>query len=218
MKQPLVGIVMGSASDYETLASAEDILNEFGVDYEIAVVSAHRTPKLMYEYADKALSRGLKVIIAGAGGAAHLPGMLSSLTTLPVLGVPIESKALKGMDSLLSIVQMPGGIPTATFAIGTAGATNAALFAIQILALEDARLKKQLTKFREDRARLALKGNETVQKRVKGRAANSTNNRHETSAKKNTANSRHENYRSGAPPVRPNSRKSGRSAKRSKRT
>jgi len=171
MKQPLVGIVMGSASDYETLASAEDILNEFGVDYEIAVVSAHRTPNLMYEYADNALSRGLKVIIAGAGGAAHLPGMLSSLTTLPVLGVPIESKALKGMDSLLSIVQMPGGIPTATFAIGTAGATNAALFAVQILALEDSRLKKQLTKFREERAKLALKGNETVQKRVKGSTA-----------------------------------------------
>jgi 5-(carboxyamino)imidazole ribonucleotide mutase len=214
MKQPVVGIVMGSASDYETLASAEDILNEFGVHYEIAVVSAHRTPKLMYEYADKAQSRGLKVIIAGAGGAAHLPGMLSSLTTVPVLGVPIESKALKGMDSLLSIVQMPGGIPTATFAIGTAGATNAALFAIQILALEDSKLKRQLSEFREERAKLALKGNETVQKRVKGLA---TSKKTTIAAKKNKTKNSDEDHRNGTPTVRPNSRKAGRSSKGTKR-
>ena len=186
MKKPLVGIVMGSASDYETLSAAEDILNDFAVPYEIEVVSAHRTPKLMYKYADSALDRGLKVIIAGAGGAAHLPGMLSSLTTLPVLGVPIESKALKGMDSLLSIVQMPGGIPTATFAIGTAGATNAALFAVQILALNDPDLKKQLLKFREKRAQLALKGNETVQRRIKGRSGGNGSAAKKASERKET--------------------------------
>ena len=134
---------MGSESDYETLRLAEDVLEQFGVAYEISVTSAHRTPEVMYEYARSAQSRGLKVIIAGAGGAAHLPGMVSALTTLPVLGVPIETRALKGMDSLLSIVQMPGGIPTATFAIGTSGATNAALFAVQILALSDNELRSK---------------------------------------------------------------------------
>lgn len=169
MKEPLVGIVMGSSSDYETLVSAEDVLNDFDVAYEIAVVSAHRTPKLMFEYATSAASRGLEVIIAGAGGAAHLPGMLSSLTTLPVLGVPVETKSLKGMDSLLSIVQMPGGVPTATFAIGTAGATNAALFAVQILALHNPILKKRVAQYRKEKSNQALKGNETVQKRIKAR-------------------------------------------------
>jgi 5-(carboxyamino)imidazole ribonucleotide mutase len=165
-KTPQIGIIMGSASDYETLAQAEEILQQFDIPYEISVVSAHRTPKLMYEYASTAASRGLQVIIAGAGGAAHLPGMVSSLTELPVLGVPIESKALKGIDSLLSIVQMPAGIPTATFAIGTAGATNAALFALQILALNNSALAKKLTANRESRAKSALRGNETVQKRL----------------------------------------------------
>ena len=125
MGTPLVGIVMGSASDHETMAKAEEVLREFGVPYEISVVSAHRMPEEMFEYAKTAEARGLKVIVAGAGGAAHLPGMVSSLTTLPVLGVPIQSRALSGLDSLLSIVQMPGGVPTATFAIGAAGATNA---------------------------------------------------------------------------------------------
>lgn len=165
-KRPVVGIIMGSSSDYETLSHAEEILQQFNVKYEISVVSAHRTPKLMYEYATSAADRGLLVIIAGAGGAAHLPGMVSSLTTLPVLGVPIESKALKGIDSLLSIVQMPAGVPTATFAIGTAGATNAAIFAVQILAIKDPNLAKRLTVFIKDRASLALKGNEKVQKRI----------------------------------------------------
>jgi 5-(carboxyamino)imidazole ribonucleotide mutase len=137
---PRVGIVMGSDSDYETLSAAEAVLREHGVPHEVEVVSAHRTPERMYEYAKTAEARGLKVIIAGAGGAAHLPGMISSLTPLPVLGVPVQSKALSGLDSLLSIVQMPAGVPTATFAIGKAGATNAGLFAVQILALSDARL------------------------------------------------------------------------------
>jgi 5-(carboxyamino)imidazole ribonucleotide mutase len=167
MSKPIVGIVMGSESDYETLQLAEEILVEFNIPYEVSVVSAHRTPKTMYEYAVRARERGLKVIIAGAGGAAHLPGMISSLTTLPVLGVPMESRALKGLDSLLSIVQMPGGVPTATFAIGSAGATNAALFAVQILSLEDKHLSDRLTQYREKRAQSALAGNETVQKRMK---------------------------------------------------
>lgn len=141
---PLVGIVMGSDSDYETLSAAESVLRDFAVPHEVEVVSAHRTPERMYEYAKTAADRGLRVIIAGAGGAAHLPGMISSLTTLPVLGVPVLSKALSGVDSLLSIVQMPAGVPTATFAIGTAGATNAGLFAVQILATSDAALAKKL--------------------------------------------------------------------------
>lgn len=160
---------MGSESDYDTLKHAEDILSEFGVPYEISVVSAHRTPKLMYEYATSAEVRGLKLIIAAAGGAAHLPGMVSSLTTLPVLGVPVESRALKGVDSLLSIVQMPGGIPTATFAIGPSGALNAGLFAIQILSLNDEVLRRSIAAFRESRANKAVAGNKTVQARLKGR-------------------------------------------------
>jgi len=167
MTNPKVGIVMGSESDYDTLQHAEEILIEFGVPYEINVVSAHRTPKLMYKYASEAEERGLQVIIAGAGGAAHLPGMVSALTILPVLGVPVETKALKGMDSLLSIVQMPGGIPTATFAIGAAGARNAGLFAVQILANHDKKLRAALTEDRKKRADKAVAGNAVVQKRLK---------------------------------------------------
>jgi 5-(carboxyamino)imidazole ribonucleotide mutase len=162
-----VGIVMGSSSDYETMKHAEDILVDFGVAYEISVVSAHRTPKLMYEYAEQAASKGLKVIIAGAGGAAHLPGMISALTPLPVLGVPVKSRALNGLDSLLSIVQMPGGVPTATFAVGDSGATNAALFAIRMLALNDSALAAKLDQFIAKKAKQALEGNSTVQARIK---------------------------------------------------
>jgi 5-(carboxyamino)imidazole ribonucleotide mutase len=158
---------MGSDSDYETLKLAEDILIDFAISYEISVTSAHRTPDVMYEYAKTAVNRGLKIIIAGAGGAAHLPGMVSSMTPLPVLGVPIQSKALSGLDSLLSIVQMPAGVPTATFAIGNAGATNAALFAIRMLALNDAALAERLKLFVENKAKAALSGNEKVQARLK---------------------------------------------------
>ncbi|MCC7462128.1 MAG: 5-(carboxyamino)imidazole ribonucleotide mutase [Gammaproteobacteria bacterium] len=132
--KPLVGIIMGSSSDWETLQPAAEQLTRLGVPHEVRVVSAHRTPDLLFEYASTAAGRGLEVLIAGAGGAAHLPGMTASKTTLPVLGVPVQSKALNGLDSLLSIVQMPAGVPVATFAIGTAGATNAALFAAAILA------------------------------------------------------------------------------------
>jgi 5-(carboxyamino)imidazole ribonucleotide mutase len=164
MRTPLVGIVMGSASDHETLAKAEEILFEFDVPYEIAVVSAHRMPEEMYDYAKSAAARGLKVIIAGAGGAAHLPGMVSALTTLPVLGVPVQSRALSGLDSLLSIVQMPAGVPTATFAIGPAGATNAGLFAVKILALSDPALATKLATHRETLREKARAGNEEVQR------------------------------------------------------
>jgi 5-(carboxyamino)imidazole ribonucleotide mutase len=146
--RPVAGIIMGSISDWETMQYAAKVLNDFGVAHETKVVSAHRTPELLYQYASTAESRGLRCIIAGAGGAAHLPGMTASLTTLPVLGVPVESKALKGIDSLLSIVQMPGGVPVATFAIGRAGATNAALFAVSLLAAGNASLTKQLKAFR----------------------------------------------------------------------
>ncbi|MDQ8179634.1 5-(carboxyamino)imidazole ribonucleotide mutase [Pelagicoccus sp. SDUM812005] len=149
-KTPLVGIIMGSNSDWPTLSQAADVLDSFAVPYEAEVVSAHRTPEKMYDYAKTAKARGLKCIIAGAGGAAHLPGMVSALTTLPVLGVPVESKALKGLDSLLSIVQMPGGVPTATFAIGAAGAKNAALYAVSILALGDDSLSHKLDTFRDE--------------------------------------------------------------------
>jgi 5-(carboxyamino)imidazole ribonucleotide mutase len=149
-EQPLIGVVMGSKSDWETLKHADQVLTEFGVPHECRIVSAHRTPAEMSEYAREAESRGLKVIIAGAGGAAHLPGMIASQTTLPVLGVPVESHALKGLDSLLSIVQMPGGVPVGTLAIGKAGATNAALLAIAILATSDAGLRSKLAKFRAD--------------------------------------------------------------------
>jgi 5-(carboxyamino)imidazole ribonucleotide mutase len=146
---PAVGIIMGSQSDWPTLKGAAELLDQLGIAYESRIVSAHRTPDRLYKYATDAASRGLKLIIAGAGGAAHLPGMTASMTTLPVLGVPIETKALKGMDSLLSIVQMPGGVPVATFAIGEAGAKNAALHAAAILALSDAALAKRLAKWRK---------------------------------------------------------------------
>ncbi|HET7025239.1 MAG TPA: 5-(carboxyamino)imidazole ribonucleotide mutase [Gemmatimonadales bacterium] len=146
--QPLVGIVMGSDSDWETLEHSAKVLTEFGVPFEHRVVSAHRTPDLLAEYAREARGRGLACVIAGAGGAAHLPGMLASHTTVPVLGVPVRSRALQGLDSLLSIVQMPAGIPVATFAIGEAGARNAALFAVALLARTDPALQARLDDFR----------------------------------------------------------------------
>ena len=142
--KPVVGIVMGSRSDWETLRPAAETLEKLGVPHEVRVVSAHRTPDLLFEYASTAESRGIQVIIAGAGGAAHLPGMLAAKTTLPVLGVPVQSKALNGLDSLLSIVQMPAGVPVPTFAIGVAGATNAALSTTAILALSDPALGQTL--------------------------------------------------------------------------
>ena len=143
-----IGVVMGSDSDWPTLQAAAKLLEEFGVAYEARVVSAHRTPKLLCEYAETARARGLKAIIAGAGGAAHLPGMIAAMTPVPVLGVPVQSRALSGLDSLLSIVQMPRGSPVATFAIGEAGAANAALLAIALLANEDAELAARLDAFR----------------------------------------------------------------------
>jgi 5-(carboxyamino)imidazole ribonucleotide mutase len=147
---PVVGVIMGSQSDWPTLEKAAQTLSDFGVNWESKVVSAHRTPDLLYQYAQSAKDRGLKCIIAGAGGAAHLPGMAAAMTPLPVLGVPIKSKALNGVDSLLSIVQMPAGIPTATFAIGDAGAVNAALFAVSMLASAgDAELAQKLNDFRQ---------------------------------------------------------------------
>ena len=144
----LVGIVMGSRSDWDTLEKAAHLLDELGIAYETRVVSAHRTPDLMFEYAGNAAGRGLKAIIAGAGGAAHLPGMLAAKTRLPVLGVPVKSRALNGLDSLLSIVQMPKGVPVATFAIGAAGAANAALFAAALLAVADADIARRLETWR----------------------------------------------------------------------
>lgn len=150
--KPLVGIVMGSDSDWPTMQAAAVMLKDFGVPFETRVVSAHRTPDLLFEYAEGALGRGLQAIIAGAGGAAHLPGMLAAKTIVPVLGVPVQSKALSGKDSLLSIVQMPKGIPVATFAIGEAGAANAALFAVAQLATGDAALAAKLTAFRKAQA------------------------------------------------------------------
>jgi 5-(carboxyamino)imidazole ribonucleotide mutase len=154
--KPLVGIIMGSASDWETMRPATEMLDRLGIAHEVRVVSAHRTPDLLFEYAASAQQRGLEVIIAGAGGAAHLPGMTASKTTLPVLGVPVQSKALNGMDSLLSIVQMPAGVPVATFAIGGPGATNAALFAASILALRHAPVDAALKKYRETQTRDVL--------------------------------------------------------------
>src|SRR5687768_5368809 len=148
--QPLVAVIMGSKSDWETMQYADKVLADFGVAHECEIVSAHRTPAWLTEFATSAESRGLQVIIAGAGGAAHLPGMVAAQTTLPVLGVPVESATLKGMDSLLSIVQMPAGIPVGTLAIGKAGATNAGLLAISILALSRPELHEKLSKFRED--------------------------------------------------------------------
>lgn len=146
--QPLVGIIMGSTSDWETMRHAADVLDALGVPHETKVVSAHRTPRRLVDYAEGAAGRGLKVVIAGAGGAAHLPGMAASMTRLPVLGVPVESKALSGMDSLLSIVQMPAGIPVGTLAIGRAGAVNAGLMAAAILAVSDDALAARLDTWR----------------------------------------------------------------------
>lgn len=147
-EKPVVGIIMGSQSDWATMKCAADALEALGVPFETAIVSAHRTPDRLYDYAKSAKKRGLKVIIAGAGGAAHLPGMAASMTPLPVLGVPVESKAMKGLDSLLSIAQMPGGIPVGTLAIGEAGAKNAGLLAAAILAITDASLAKRLDAYR----------------------------------------------------------------------
>jgi 5-(carboxyamino)imidazole ribonucleotide mutase len=157
MAKPLVGLIMGSSSDWETMQHAAATLEALGVPFEKRVVSAHRTPKLMVSYAESAEKRGLKLIIAGAGGAAHLPGMTASLTTLPVLGVPVESKALKGLDSLLSIAQMPGGVPVATFAVGKAGAINAGLFAASLLAQSDAKTRREWLRFRNTQTKKVLR-------------------------------------------------------------
>jgi len=153
---PLVGVVMGSASDYDTMAPACEILSELGIPYEARVVSAHRTPDWLFAYAEQAAGRGLRAIIAGAGGAAHLPGMLAAKTLVPVLGVPVVATALNGMDALLSIVQMPAGVPVATFAIGKPGAANAALFAAQLLAAHDDSLRERLAARRSAKADEAL--------------------------------------------------------------
>ncbi|WMY91427.1 5-(carboxyamino)imidazole ribonucleotide mutase [Snodgrassella communis] len=156
MSTPLIGIIMGSNSDYPVMQQAEQFLQQFSIPYEIRVVSAHRTPDLMFEYAENARARGLKAIIAGAGGAAHLPGMVAAKTTVPVLGVPVPSKYLRGEDSLLSIVQMPKGVPVATFAIGEAGAANAALFAISLLANDNPELAQKLADFRKNQKQSVL--------------------------------------------------------------
>src|SRR5215212_4945079 len=156
LQTPLVGIIMGSDSDLPVMQAAADILRYFEIDFELTVVSAHRTPQRMFDYASSAKQRGLKVIIAGAGGAAHLPGMTASMTPLPVLGVPVESKALKGLDSLLSIAQMPGGVPVGTLAIGKPGAINAALLATAILGLTDAGVKKKLDAWRAKQTKKVL--------------------------------------------------------------
>ena len=153
---PKVGVIMGSTSDWETMKHTCDVLDELQVAYEKKVVSAHRTPDLMFDYAETARERGIEVIIAGAGGAAHLPGMVAAKTTLPVIGVPVQSKALNGLDSLLSIVQMPGGVPVATVAIGKAGATNAGLLAAQILSIHDQALANRLTERREQTKQAVL--------------------------------------------------------------
>ena len=152
---PIISIIMGSSSDWEPMQKAADILDKFQVPYEKKVVSAHRTPDLMFKHAEEARDRGIKIIIAGAGGAAHLPGMVAAKTTLPVIGVPVKSRALSGLDSLYSIVQMPGGVPVATMAIGEAGATNAALTALRILSIEDSTIAEQLSHFQEDQGKLA---------------------------------------------------------------
>lgn len=154
--KPLVGVVMGSNSDWEVMKNTCQALEDLGIAYEAKVVSAHRTPDLLYQYAEQARTRGLKCIIAGAGGAAHLPGMLAAKTTIPVLGVPVNSRYLKGMDSLLSIVQMPKGIPVATFAIGEAGAANAGLYAASILSIEDQTIADKLQAFRTKQAETVL--------------------------------------------------------------
>ena len=154
--KPIVAIIMGSNSDWQTMENTAKIVEVFGIPYEAKVVSAHRTPDLMFEFAENARKNGFKIIIAGAGGAAHLPGMVASKTTLPVLGVPIPTKHLEGQDSLLSIVQMPKGIPVATFAIGEAGASNAGLFAVSMLAESDEEVQKKLNKFRSNQVDMVL--------------------------------------------------------------
>ncbi|MBK8257006.1 MAG: 5-(carboxyamino)imidazole ribonucleotide mutase [Polyangiaceae bacterium] len=155
-EKPLVGVIMGSKSDWETMRHADEVLTRFGVPHECKVVSAHRTPDWMAQYAKSAEERGLKVIIAGAGGAAHLPGMVASFTVLPVLGVPVQSHALNGLDSLLSIVQMPGGVPVGTMAIGKAGATNAGLLAVRMLGTSNADLAEKLRAFAKEQAEKVL--------------------------------------------------------------
>ncbi len=152
----LVGVIMGSKSDWPTMKNATDMLDEFGVTYEVKVVSAHRTPDLMFEYAETAQDKGLEVIIAGAGGSAHLPGMVASKTIVPVLGVPVQSKALSGQDSLLSIVQMPGGIPVGTLAIGESGAKNAGILAAQIVGNHDEKVRHKVAKFRSEQTQSVL--------------------------------------------------------------
>ncbi len=159
-QSPLVGIVMGSKSDWPTMQMAANCLSEFAVAHECRVVSAHRTPEWMVQYAKEADSRGLKILIAGAGGAAHLPGMIAALTPLPVLGVPVQSRALSGLDSLLSIVQMPGGVPVGTLAIGESGAKNAALLAVRILAVEDALLRDKLNQFIANQTKKVMEDNQ----------------------------------------------------------
>ena len=156
MAEPLVGVIMGSRSDWDTMSHVVQTLDELGVPAETRVVSAHRTPDLLFEYASSAAERGLKVIVAGAGGAAHLPGMTAAKTHLPVFGVPVESHALKGMDSLLSIVQMPAGVPVGTLAIGRSGAVNAALLAAAVIALDDEGVRERLVRFREEQTATVL--------------------------------------------------------------
>lgn len=153
--KPIISIIMGSSSDWKTMQKAADVLDKFGIAYEKKVVSAHRTPDLMFKHAEEARDRGIRIIIAGAGGAAHLPGMVAAKTTLPVIGVPVQSRALSGVDSLYSIVQMPGGVPVATMAIGEAGATNAALTALRILSIEDERIAQQLADFAVEQGKIA---------------------------------------------------------------
>ncbi len=155
MSQAVISIIMGSKSDWTTMKKTADLLDQFGVGYEKKVVSAHRTPDLMFKHAEEARSRGIKIIIAGAGGAAHLPGMVAAKTSLPVIGVPVQSRTLSGLDSLYSIVQMPGGVPVATMAIGEAGATNAALTALRILAIEDVTLAERLEAFAKEQGEIA---------------------------------------------------------------
>lgn len=158
----IVGVIMGSTSDWDTMKHVCEVLEQFEIDYEKRVVSAHRTPDLMFQYAEEARSRGIKVIIAGAGGAAHLPGMVAAKTTLPVIGVPVQSKALNGLDSLLSIVQMPGGVPVATVAIGKAGATNAGLLAAQILSVYDEAIAGKLSMMREKTRNAVLESSDEL--------------------------------------------------------
>ncbi|MDH6365196.1 5-(carboxyamino)imidazole ribonucleotide mutase [Enterococcus sp. PF1-24] len=160
--EALVAVIMGSTSDWETMKFACDSLDELGIAYEKKVVSAHRTPDLMFDFAEKARERGIKVIIAGAGGAAHLPGMVAAKTTLPVIGVPVQSRALNGLDSLLSIVQMPGGIPVATTAIGKAGATNAGLLAAQILSINDEAIAERIAEKRQQMTKTVLESSDQL--------------------------------------------------------